>query len=82
MGEYDSRINYHEKMLRRIHRRLVRNDGYIKFQNIRYNVGEEYIGKNVEIVVIRDQLRAFLSSKRMIIFKLGESDAVLVNLDR
>jgi len=82
LGEYDSRINYHEKMLRRIHRRLVRNDGYIKFQNIRYNVGEEYIGKNVEIVVIRDQLRAFLSSKRMIIFKLGESDAVLVNLDR
>jgi len=31
--------------------------------------------------VIRDQLRAFLSSNRLMIFKLGESDAVVVKMD-
>lgn len=82
LGEYDARIDYHEKMLRRVYTRVVKKDGTIKFLNVRYPIGKEFIGHKVEIVVIRDQLRAFLSSNRLLIFKLGESDAVLVRLDR
>ncbi len=82
LGEYDARIDYHEKMLRRVHTRVVKKDGRIKFLNIRYPLGKEFVGQKVDIVVIRDQLRAFLSSNRLLIFKLGESDAVLVRLDR
>ena len=82
LGEYDARINYHEKMLRQVHIRLVKKDGRIKFQNTKYLIGKEFIGQRVEVVVIRDQLRAFLSSKKLIIFKLGEVDAVVVRLDR
>ena len=82
LGEFDARIDYHEKMLRRVFTRTVKKDGTMKFQRIYYHVGKEHIGKKVEVMVIRDQLRAFLSSNRMIIFKLGESDAVLVGLDR
>jgi len=82
LGEYDARIDYHEKMLRRVHARVVKKDGRIKFLNVRYPIGKEFVGQKVEIVVIRDQLRAFLSSNRLLIFKLGESDAVLVRLDR
>lgn len=82
LGEYDARIDYHEKMLRRVYTRLVRKDGTIKFQKVRYPIGKENIGEKVEIVVIRDQLRAFLSSNRLLIFKLDDSDAVLVRLDR
>jgi len=82
LAEYDSRIDYHEKMLRRTYTRLVRKEGAIKFHNVRYFVGPELAGQRVEVVIIRDQLRAFLSSKRLLIFKLGEGDAVLVNTDR
>ena len=81
LGEYDARINYHEKMLRQTFTRLVREDGHIKFQNVRYQVGSQLAGRKVEIIIIRDQLRAFLSSNRMLVFKLGEGDAVIVRLD-
>jgi hypothetical protein len=60
----------------------VKNDGRIKFQKNKYLIGKEFIGQKVEVLVIRDQLRAFLSSKKVIIFKLGEGDAVVVRLDR
>ncbi|MCK5020888.1 MAG: DDE-type integrase/transposase/recombinase [Candidatus Peribacteraceae bacterium] len=82
LGEYDSRINYHEKMLRQSHHRLVKKDGQIKFRKNKYLIGKEFVGQKVEIVVIRDQLRAFLSSNRLVIFKMGECDAVVVRLDR
>lgn len=82
LGEFDARIDFREKMLKRVFTRTVKKDGTMKFQRIYYHIGKEHIGKKVEIMVIRDQLRAFLSSNRMIIFKLGESDAVLVGLDR
>ena len=82
LGEYDTQIDYHEKMLRRIYTRIVKKDGTIKFQNIHYLIGKKFVRKRVEIIIIRDQLRAFLSANRMIIFKLGEKDAVLINLDR
>ena len=69
-------------MLRHVHIRLVKNDGRIKFQKNKYLIGKEFVGQKVEIVIIRDQLRAFLSSNKLIIFKLGEDDAVVVRLDR
>lgn len=81
LGTYDSRIDYHEKMLRRTFSRVVKQDGYVKFKNVRYPIGEQFSGHRVEIVVIRDQLRAFLSSNRLLIFKLGDSDAVVVKMD-
>lgn len=82
LGEFDARIDYHEKMLRRVYTRIVKADGAIKFKNVRYPMGEEFVGRRVEILVIRDQLRAFLSSSRLVIFKLGDSDAMVVKLDR
>jgi len=44
LGEYDSRINYHEKMLRHVHIRLVKKDGRIKFQKKKYLIGKEFVG--------------------------------------
>jgi transposase InsO family protein len=82
LGEYDTRIDFLEKMLRQVHLRIVKNDGRIKFQKNKYLIGKEFIGQKVEVLVIRDQLRAFLNSKKVIIFKLGEGDAVVVRLDR
>jgi transposase InsO family protein len=82
LGEFDARIDYHEKMLRRVYTRIVKTDGTIKFKNVRYPMGEEFVGRRVEILVIRDQLRAFLSSSKLVIFKLGDSDAMVVKLDR
>jgi len=82
LGEFDTRIDYHEKMLRRVYTRIVKTDGTIKFKNIRYPIGEEFVGRRVEVLVIRDQLRAFLSSSKLVIFKLGDSDAMVVKLDR
>lgn len=82
LGEYDARINYREKMLRRTYSRLVRKDGTIKFQNVRYLIGKEFKGQRVEVLIIRDQLRAFLNSNKLLIFKLGESDAVVIKMDR
>lgn len=82
LGEYDSQINYHEKMLRRVHTRLVKKDGVIKFQNEKYHIGIEFVGKRVDLVIIRNQLRAFLDSKHLQIFKLRERDAVVVKVDR
>jgi len=81
-ASYDTRINYHERMLRGVYIRIVKRDGTIKFRNVRYPVGKELIGHRVEILVIRDQLRAFLDSNKLLIFKLGESDAVIVKMDR
>jgi len=82
LGEFDGRINYKEKMLRRTYTRVVKKNGSIKFQNIWYYVGNEFVGQNVEIVIIRDQIRAFLSANRMMIFRVGERDALVVGLDR
>jgi len=82
LEEYDSRINYHEKMLRRVHTRRVKKDGMIKFQNKKYNIGMEFVGQRVNLVIIRNQLRAFLDSKHLQIFKLRERDAVVVKIDR
>lgn len=81
LATYDSRIDYHEKMLRRTYSRVVKKDGTVKFRNVRYPVGEQFFGQRVEMVVIRDQLRTFLSSNRLLIFKLGESDTVVVKID-
>jgi len=60
---------------------VVKQDGYVKFRNVHYPIGEQFCGQRVEIVIIRDQLRAFLSSNRLLIFKLGDSDAVVVKMD-
>lgn len=57
-------------------------DGTIKFCKIQYPVGKELIGHRVEILVSLDQLRAFLDSNKLLIFKLGKSDAVMVKMDR
>ena len=69
-------------MLRRAYTRTVKKDGRVKFKNVWYPIGKEFVGQTVEIVVIGDQLRAFLNSNRMIIFKMGENNAVVVRLDR
>lgn len=82
LGEYDSRINYHEKMLRRVHTRVVKKDGMIKFQNQKYHIGLEFIGRRVDLVIVRDQLRVFLNTKYLQIFKLRERDAVVEKIDR
>lgn len=82
LGEYDSQVNYREKMLGWVHTRLVKKDGMIKFQNERYHIGIEFVGKRVDLVIIRNQLRAFLDSKHLQIFKLRERDAIVVKVDR
>jgi hypothetical protein len=61
---------------------LVKKDSRIKFQKNKYLIMKEFVDQKVEIVIIRDQLRAFLSSKKLIIFKMGEDVAVVVRLDR
>lgn len=76
LDEYDSRVDYHEKMLRRVHTRVVKKDGRIKFQNKKYHIGLEFVGRRVDVVIIRDQLRVFLGSTHLQIFKLNDRDVV------
>jgi hypothetical protein len=54
--------------LRHVHIRPVKKDSRIKFQKRKYLIGKEFIGQMVEIVVIRDHQKSFLSSNRLIIF--------------
>ncbi len=69
LGAYDSRIDYLEKMLRRVHGRVVRKDGSIKFQRELYFIGRDYTGEKVEVMKVRDQIRIFLKGNKQIIFK-------------
>ena len=68
LGTYDSGIDYREKMLRRVQRRVVRKDGNLKFQKERYFIGRDYTGERVEVMKIRDQIRVFLKGNKQIIF--------------
>ncbi|MDG6229735.1 MAG: hypothetical protein QCH96_07200, partial [Candidatus Thermoplasmatota archaeon] len=60
----------------------VKKDGMIKFQNQKYHIGLEFIGRRVDLVIVRDQLRVFLNTKYLQIFKLRERDAVVEKIDR
>ncbi len=68
LGTYDSGIDYREKMLRRVQRRVVKKDGNLKFQKELYFIGRDYTGKNVEVMKIRDQIRVFMEGNKQIIF--------------
>lgn len=73
LGTYDSSIDYKAKHLRRVHNRKVKKNGRIKFQNFWYLIGQDYIGKQVEVIRVRDQIRIFLPGNKQIIFKSNES---------
>jgi hypothetical protein len=68
LGSYDSGIDYREKMLRRVHKRVVRKDGGLKFQKELYFIGRDYAGKKVEVIKVRDQIRVFMEGNKQIIF--------------
>ena len=68
LGTYDSGIDYREKMLRRVQRRVVRKDGNLRFQKELYFIGRDYTGKKVEVMKIRDQIRIFVEGNKQIIF--------------
>ena len=70
LGAYDSSIDYREKMLRRVQRRVVRKDGCLKFQKRQYFIGRDYAGEKVEVMKIRDQIRIFLKGNKQIIFNI------------
>ena len=80
--EYDTRIDYKETMMRRSHTRIVFDDGKIRFQKKLYHIGEEYAGRKVKIVIIRDQLRVFLNSRNVFTFKMGEEGENIPRRDR
>ena len=76
LGVYDSSIDYREKMLRRVQRRVVRKDGNLKFQKELYFIGRDYTGERVEVMKIRDQIRVFLKGNKQIIFN-SDGDEIL-----
>ena len=63
-------------MLRRVHTRVVKKDGRIKFQNKKYHIGLEFVGRRVDVICIRNQLRVFSGSTHLQIFKLNDRDVV------
>ncbi len=76
LGTYDSSIDYREKMLRRVQRRVVRKDGNLKFQKELYFIGRDYTGERVEVMKIRDQIRIFMEGNKQIIFN-SNGDEIL-----
>lgn len=74
LGAYDSSIDYREKMLRRVHNRVVRKDGNLKFQKELYFVGRDYAGKKVEVMKVRDQIRVLMKGNKQIIFNTNDEE--------
>ena len=70
LGVHDARINYRERMLRRIHTRIVRKDGAIRFQGKRYFVGVRYYRRRMELMKNGQEVHVFLSSRKKKVFKV------------
>jgi transposase InsO family protein len=70
IGVHDARINYRERMLRRIHMRIVRKDGTISFQGKKYSVGVRYYRRRLELMKSGQEIHVFLSAKKKKVFKV------------
>ncbi len=74
LGTYDSSIDYREKMLRRVLKRVVRKDGNLKFEKERYFIGKDYSGEKVKVMKVRDQIRVFMKGNKQIIFNTNTEE--------
>ncbi len=70
LGTYDSRIDWRERLLRRIHHRVVKRDGTIRFQGRRFRVGVKLVGRHLELLRHGEEVRVYLSSSEAKTFKL------------
>ena len=48
--------------------RVVRKDGNLKIQTELYPIGRDYVGEEVEVMIVRDQIRVFMKGNKQIIF--------------
>ena len=70
LGTYDSRIDWRERLLRRIHNRVVKRDGTIRFQGRRLRLGVKLAGRHLELLRHGKEVRIYLSSSEAKTFKL------------
>jgi hypothetical protein len=64
LGTYDSRIDWRERMLRRLHTRRVKQDGTVRFQGRRYPVGVKLARQRLEILRHGREVRDYLPSNK------------------
>ncbi|MCL4324226.1 MAG: DDE-type integrase/transposase/recombinase [Candidatus Thermoplasmatota archaeon] len=70
VGTYDSRIDWRERMLRRLHTRRVKQDGTVRFQGRRYRVGVKLTHQRLEILRHGHEVRVYLPGNRAKVFIL------------
>jgi hypothetical protein len=64
LGTFDSRIDWRERMLRRLHTRFVKEDGTVRFQGRRYPVGTKLARRRLEILRHGSEVRIYLPGNR------------------
>jgi len=70
LGTYDARIDYRERMLRRLHVRVVKADSTVRFQGKRYPVGLRLARRRVEVLRKGAEVRIYLPGNRERTFKV------------
>ena len=70
LGTYDARVDWRERMLRRIHTRTVKRDGSVRFQGRRYRVGVPLARHRVELLRHGEEVRIYLPGNSAKTFKL------------
>ena len=70
LGTFDARINYRERILRRLQVRVVKKDGTVRFRGKKYLVGLRHVRRRVEVMKRRDEVCVFLCGNREKVFKL------------
>ena len=70
LGTFDARIDWRERMLRRIHTRTVKRDGSVRFQGRRYRVGLKLARHRVELLRHGGEVRVYLPGNTAKTFKL------------
>ncbi len=73
LGTYDSRIDWRERVLRRIHNRQVKRDGTLRFQGRRYRVGVRFARQRLELLRHGGELRVYLPGNKAKAFRLART---------
>ena len=70
LGTCDARIDWRERMLRRIYTRQVKQDGTIRFRGKRYRVGVKLARRRLELLRHGRELRIYLPGNKAKTFRL------------
>ena len=70
LGTYSAKIDWRERLLRRIQHRVVKRDGTIRFEGRRLRLGVKFAGRHLELLRHGAEVRVYLSNDKARTFKL------------